>query len=282
MPSDHGGDEVRGRPRHRALFPALAREVTGTQRLADVRARIDDADDPVPEDEWQAEVRMAVNFGLVTVSGPGSGDDRTARRTPFGDAWAALDRSAKRRGPWCLPGPGRFEVLFYPVPRRPEFPVFAATGPAVEATRQGCWNLVGGNTGAEPNPMTEVEMVSARRDGGTFSVWSTVDDPMLSALHLAKHDDARAVLDRVESALAERAAPWRVTPLTVDGTPREALVLDLRSDALPADVIGPPLLAVAHLDGATVTVISDAPADDLILTRIDPDDLVGPARAPTA
>ena len=252
--------------------------MTGVERLADLRARVDDADDPAPADEWELEVRTAENFGLVTISG--SGDDRMVSRTAFGDAWAALDPSAKRRGPWSLPGPGRFEVLFYPVPKRPEFPVFAAAGPGVDVTRQGCWNLIGGNTGTEPNPMNQVEMVSARRDGGTFSVWSTVDDPMLSALHLSQHDDVRAVLDRLESALAERSAPWRVTQVTVDGAPREALVLDLHSDALPADVIGPPLLAVAHLDGATVTVISDAPADDLALTGIDVDDLFGPVDAP--
>ena len=281
MSSDQTGDEVRGRPRHCALFSALAREVTGAERLADVRARIDDADDPVPEDEWQADVRMAVNVGLVTVSGAGSGDDRTVSRTPFGDAWAALDRSTKRQGPWCLPGPGQYDVLFYPVPKRPEFPVFAAAGPGVDVSRQGGWNLAHGLSGPEPNPMIEVEMVSERRGGGTFSVWSSTGGPMLSALNLAKHDDARAVLDRVESALTERSAPWRLTQVTVDGAPREALALDLHSDVLPADVIGPPLLAVAYLDGATVTVISDAPADEITLTCIDPDDLVGPGRVST-
>mgnify|MGYP006873465391 CR=1 FL=1 len=254
-------------------------EAAGSQPLAGLRARIDDPSNPVPEDEWRAEVRTAETFGLVTVTG--TGDQATIARTTFGDAWAALDRSSDRQGSWCLPGPGRFDVLFYPVPKRPDFPVFAATGPALGAVRQGSWNLVRGNTGAEPNPIGEVEMVSERQDGGPISVWSGVGDPMLSGLHPAHLGHGGAVLDRLASALAERAAPWLARPMLVDGEHREALVLDLRSEELSGDIVGPALFAVTQLDGATVTVISDAPVTDLALTRVDGDDLVGRPRPGT-
>lgn len=272
MPSERIGAGPRMKPQRGGLFARVAREVNGTRRLADVRALVDG--DLATEDEWQAGLRMAINFGLVTVTG--TGGDQVVTRTEFGEAWAARDRASNERRRWCLRGPGRFDVMFYPVTRRPEFAVFAATGPMVDTVRQGGWNLVGGFSGPEPNPVREVEMISVREDGTAVSVWSRLDDPVLSGLHLADPRDFPTIEERLTTALAIRSAPWRAWAVQVDGAEREALVLDVHGDELAGEVSGPCLTAVARLDGATVTAIAAEPIDDLVLTRINADDLVGP------
>lgn len=256
----------------------LVRGVIGTERLVDAQARLDDPDDPAPTADWRIEAAIAADFGLLVQAG--SGEYQTVTRTVFGDAWAAAfgpgDPSARNEGRWPLPGPGKFEVLFFPLTQQPAFSVFALSGPTVATIRQGGWNRARGFGQPAPNPVTDVEMRSTLHDGTDVSVQSAVGDRVaLPALHLSDVKAHRLITERLLTALTDRAAPWRVQLADVDGAPRELLVLDMRSDALPGQIVGPRLLAVGDVDGTQFTIVGDDPDLELALTRIDSDDLRG-------
>ncbi|MET3807357.1 hypothetical protein ABIB25_004380 [Nakamurella sp. UYEF19] len=74
--------------------------------------------------------------------------------------------------------------------------------------------------------------------------------------------------------MADRSAPWQVRPRDVDGARHEILVLDLDSDALPAGITGPAMLAVSQIGDTQITIICDDPNVELNLTMIPTDDLL--------
>lgn len=244
----------------------LVAGVIGTESLSDVQARCDDLSDPAPDADWLAEARIAADFGWLMLTEKGG--DQTVTRTPFGDAWAATvassETAARADGRWPLPGPGKYEVNFFPLTRRPAFPIFAPTGPTVAAVRQGGWNvdLRFGQPG--PNPVTQVEMRSTLQDGTTVSVQTESGQPWaLPALHVSDLRSHRAITKELLSAMSNRSAPWQVRSAQVDGASRELLVLDLNSEALPAGVTGPNMLAVGQMHDSYVTIICDDPNIDL-------------------
>lgn len=122
---------------------------------------------------------------------------------------------------WLLPGPGRFDVEFYPLTHRPAFPVLALTGPDVATTRQGGWNQEHGFTRPQPNPVIEVEMRSTLHDGAAVSVKSSSNTEWvpLSALHLSNPTNFMSVADRLRSALAAETAPWQTKSVDRTATP---------------------------------------------------------------
>ena len=258
----------------------LVHGTTGTELLSAVQERCDDLEDRAPDADWQAEARTAADCGVLVLAGTGS--DQTVTRTQFGDVWVApfdpSDPLARVEDRWPLPGPGNFEVEFFPLTRRPTFPVFALTGPTVASIRQGVWNLQLGFGQPQKNPVTEVEMRSTLHDGTLVSVQTATGDRYaLPALRLSDVSGYRLVAERLLAAIADRSAPWQVRPLDVDGTRHEILVLDLYSDALPAGIPGPGMLAVCQLDDTQITVICDKPNVDLTLTTITADDLLAPS-----
>ena len=166
----------------------LVSGVVGTESLSGVQARCDDPSDPAPDADWQAEARIAADFGLLVLTG--TGIDHIVTRTPFGDAWAARVGSsesvARADGRWPLPGPGKYEVDFFPLTKPPTFPIFALTGPNIAAVRQGGWNLELGFGQPSPNAVTQVEMRSTLRDGTTVSVQTATGERWsLPALHVS-------------------------------------------------------------------------------------------------
>lgn len=271
---------TRNWPPKQGVRVRLVSGTTGTELLSDVQARCDDPEDPAPDADWQTEARIAADFGLFVLAGTGS--DQTVARTQFGDAWAATfdpsDPLARVEDRWPLPGPGKCDVDFFPLTKRPTFSVFALTGPTVASIGQGSWNLDLGFGQPGPNPVTEVEMRSTLRDGTPVSVQTATGDRYaLPALCLSDVSSYRSIAERLLAAMADRSAPWQVRPLDVDGTRHEILVLDLLSDALPAGITGPGMLAVGQLDNTQITVIYDDPNVDLTLTTIKADDLLAPS-----
>lgn len=258
----------------------LVSGIIGTQLLSDVQARCDDSQDPAPDADWHTEARIAADLGLIVLTG--AGRDMTVTRTHFGDVWAAtLDSAnplARVDHRWPLPGPGKFEVEFFPLVKRPTFPILALSGPAVVAIRQGGWNMHLGFGRPASNPITEVEMRSTLGDGTTVSVQTAVGERWaLPALRLADLGDYPAIAQRLLAAMADRSAPWQVRPLDIDGIRHDILMLDLLSDTLPAGITGPGLLAVGQLDDTQITIICDHdPPVDLTLTTITADDLLAP------
>lgn len=251
--------------------------VIGTELLSEVQARCDDLNGPAPDSDWQTEARIAADFGLLVLTG--AGDDCTITRTPFGGQWAATidpsDPLARVDHRWPLPGPGKFDVEFFPLTKRPTFPIFALTGPTVGSVRQGGWNLDLGFGQQQLNPVTEVEMRSVLVDGTPVSVQTAAGERWaLPALRLSDPSMYRAVAERLLEALADRSAPWQVRHISIDGSSHEILVLDLNSNALPAGVTGPNMLAVGQINGTQVTIISDDPSVVLNLTTIPADDLL--------
>lgn len=197
--------------------------IIGTELLSEVQARCDDPENAAPDADWQAEARIAADFGLLVLLG--SDRDRTVTRTPFGDAWVAtVDFSAARAGGRPpIPGPGRYDVDFFPLTKRPTFPIFALTGPTVASIRQGGWNLERGFGQPDPNPVTQVEMRSILRDGTIVSVQTETGERWaLPALRVSEPGSHRAITDQLLAAMATRSAPWQVRPLGQD---------DLRPDA---------------------------------------------------
>ena len=269
--------DTRNWPPRPGVRVTLVRGISGTERLSDARARLDDPADPAPAGDWHTEARIAADWGLLVLAGDGG--QLTVSRTEFGDAWAATfdpaDPFAKNDGRWPLPGPGKFDVWYYPLIKRPAFSVFALAGPTVVSIRQGGWNLDRGFGQPAPNPVTEVEMRSTRMDGTEVSVQSAAERTALPALHLSTMKAYRSVIEQLLAALDDRSAPWQVRALDVDGVKCDVLVLDMHSDALPKEVIGPGLLAVADIDRTHITIVGDDPDTELALTRIDPDDLLG-------
>ncbi len=251
---------------------------TATERLSDVQARCDDPQDPSPHADWQTEALIAADLGLLVLTGNDA--DRTVTRTEFGDAWAATfdpsDLFAKVPDRWPLPGPGKFEVDYFPLTKRPDFSVFALTGPAVASVHQGGWNLVNGFGQPEPNPVSAVEMHSTLDDGTKISVQSADGDISALPLHLADPSTHHAVIEQLTAATIAKSAPWQIRPLDVDGHHREFLVLDLRSEALPEGVTGPALLAFTQLDDTQITIVCDDPRVNVALARIASVDLLGP------
>jgi len=258
----------------------LVSGIIGTELLSDVQVRCDDRLDPAPDADWQTEARIAADFGLLVLTG--DGNEQTVSRTQFGAVWAATldptDPLAGVKDRWPLPGPGKFGVEFFPLTKRPTFPVFAFTGPAVASIRQGGWNLDLGFGQPGPNPVTEVEMRSTLRDGTFVSVQTATGKRWaLPALRVSDPSRQAAITERLLAAVADRSAPWQVRPLHVDGTRQKILVLDLLSDALPAGVTGPGMLAVGQFDNTQITIICDAPTVDLSLTTIPAEDLLASA-----
>lgn len=273
---------TRNWPPKQGVRVRLVSGVIGTELLSDVPVRCDDPQDPAPDTDWQTEARIAADFGLLVLTG--AGNDQTVTRTQFGDAWAATldpaDPLARVEDRWPLPGPGKFEVEFFPL-TRPTFPVFALTGPTVASIRPGGWNLDLGFGQPGPNPVTQVEMRSTLRDGTFVSVQTATGErwalPALRVSDLSRHG---AISERLLTAMADRSAPWQVRPLDVDGTRHAILVLDLLSDALPAGITGPGMLAVGQLDDTQITIICDDPTVDLSLTTIPADDLIAQSETP--
>ncbi len=221
---------------------------------------------------------MAEAWGLLTVSGPE--DDPTLTRTVFGDAWAAQhDRSGRplhENQAWPA-GPGRFALSFYPLTRRPLFPVLTLTGPAVSEIRQGSWGLKYGFGQSGPNPVADVEMRSFLLDGTGVTVQSSgLERFGFSVLRLSDASVYPVAAQLLTTALKAGAEPWQVRPIEVDGTVAEAFVLDLESDALPAGVVGPALLAVFPRGAAEVTVVAENRGFELIFTEVSTKDLLGP------
>ena len=253
--------------------------MNGPERLSRVAARLGDCDSEADPSAagWASAVAIAEAWGLLTVSGPG--DDPTLTRTVFGDAWAAQHdlsgRPLQEDQAWP-PGPGRFALLSYPLTRRPLFPVLALTGPAVSEIRQGIWNVEYGFGRWVPNPVTDVEMHSSLLDGTGVTVQSAGRErfgfPALKLSDLAVYPEAAELLT---TALNAGAEPWQIRPIEVDGTVVEACVLDLKSTALPAGVVGPALLAVFRVGTAEVTVIAENRKFELVFTEITPEDLLG-------
>ncbi len=261
----------------------LVSGVIGTELLSEVQARCDDFNDPAPDGDWQTEARIAADFGLLVLTG--SGDDCTVTRTPFGDRWAATfdssDPLATVDERWPLPGPGKFDVEFFPLTKRPTFPIFALTGPTVGSVRQGGWGLDLGFGQQGLNPVTEVEMRSVLIDGTPVSVQTATGERWaLPALRLSDPSMYRAIAERLLAAMVDCSAPWQVRTVPIDGTSHEILVLDLNSDALPAGVTGPNMLAVGPVDGTQITIISDDSNVALNLTTIPVDDLLDQAERP--
>lgn len=278
--NEQTGAATRNWPPKHGVRVRLVSGTTGTELLSEVQARCDDPVGKAPDADWQTEARIAADFGLLVLAGTGS--DMTVARTPFGDAWAAtVDPSkplARVEDRWPLPGPGKFDVDFFPLTKRPTFPVFAVTGPAVASIRQSGWNLDLGFGQPGPNPVTDVEMRSTLHDGTAVSVQTATGERWaLPALRLSDVSSYRSIAEQLLAAMADRSAPWQVRPLDVDGTRHEILVLDLHSDALPAGITGPGMLAVAQLDNTQITVICDDPNVDLALTTITVDDLLSPS-----
>lgn len=260
------------------LMLRLVTAVTDPERLCDAVARLPGPTSRRPSSKWETVVRQAKVFGLLDLDG--DGQDPILRRTAFGDAWAA-DRATHgvgddERGPRPLPGPGLFDVEFYPLTQRPAFPVFALTGPDVATTRQGGWNQEHGFIRPRPNPVIEVEMRSTLHNGTAVSVQSSANTEWvpLSALHLSNPTDFMSIADRLRSALATTTAPWQTRTSDLDGDPLKMLVLDLTSAALPAGVTGPPMLAFGRPDWGLLTVVANNPDIDLSFTRIPIDDLI--------
>ena len=255
----------------------------GTELLSAVQMRCDDPQDPAPNADWQTEALIAADYGLLVLTGADS--DQTVTRTKFGDAWAATldptDPLARVKDRWPLPGPGKFEVEYFPLTKRPTFPVFALTGPTVASIRQGGWNLDLGFGQPGPNPVTQVEMRSTLRDGTFVSVQTETGErwalPALRVSDLRRHG---VITERLLAAIADRSAPWQVRPVDVDGTRQELLVLDLLSDALPAGITGPGMLAVGQLGDTQITIICDDPTIDLSLTIVPADDLLPQPETP--
>ena len=256
----------------------LVAGVVGTELLSEVQARCDNVSDPAPYADWLAEARIAADFGLLVLKRTSS--DPVVTRTAFGDAWAAAVDSSesvgRADGRWPLPGPGKYDVDFFPMTKRPAFPIFAMTGPTVAAVRQGGWNLDLGFGRPSPNPVTQVEMRSTLRDGTTVSVQTETGERWaLPALRVSDLSSHRAITEQLLLAMNDRSAPWQVRPVQVDGAIRELLVLDLDSDALPAGVVGPNMIAVGQIKDAHVTIVCDDPNIDLNLATISPEDLLG-------
>lgn len=121
-------------------------------------------------------------------------------------------------------------------------------------------------------------MRSTLRDGTLVSVQTANGERWaLPALRVSDLGRYRAITDRLLAAMADRLAPWQVRPLDVDGLSHDILVVDLRSDALPAGITGPGMLAVGKFDNTQITVICDYPSVDLTLPTIDADDLLTPS-----
>ena len=260
----------------------MVRLVMGTSEvelLSNVQARCDDPQDPAPDADWQTEARVAADYGLLVLAGAGA--EQSVARTKFGDTWAesfgCSDPLSGAGAAWPLPGPGKFDVHFFPLPARPPFPLFALTGPAVDAVRQGGWNLERGLGKAGLNPITQVEMRSTLHNGTWVTVLAETGDRVwISGLRLAENSRYEQISKRLLAAIADRATPWEVRALDVDGERRDILVLNLFSDDLPAGVTGPGLLAVTQIDDAQVTIIGEDPNTELRLSTIDPADLVAP------
>lgn len=256
----------------------LVAAVTASERLSDIVARLPGPTRRRPGSEWEIVVRQAQVFGLLDVDD--DEQDPTLRRTAFGDAWAA-DRATRclgddDHGSQPLPGPGRFDVEFYPLTQRPAFPVIALAGPDVATTRLGGWNLENGFTARQPNPVIEVEVRSTLHDGTAVSVQSSPNTQWvpLSALQLSNPTDFMSIADRLRSALAATTAPWQTRTADLDGHPLQMLVLDLSSPALPAGVTGPPMLAFGRPDWGLLAVVANHPGIDLVFTQIPIQDLI--------
>lgn len=166
-------------------------------------------------------------------------------------------------------------MQFFPLPTRPTFPVFTLTGAGLDAVRQGGWKLERGLGTGGPNPVTQVEVRSTLHDGTWVTVVAeTGDREWIHGLRLAANSRYELIFTRLLAAIGDRAAPWELRALEVDGERRDILVLDLLSDAIPAGVTGPGLLAVTQIDDTLVTMIGEDPNVELTLSTIKPDDLL--------
>lgn len=96
----------------------------------------------------------------------------------------------------------------------------------------------------------------------------------IPGLRLADNNSYGSTTERLLVAIADQVPPWQVRPLDVDGEQHDILVLDLFSDALPAGITGPGLLAVAEIGNTTITVTGTDPNVELSLTTIKADDLL--------
>lgn len=246
------------------------------ERRSDLIARLRLPADRALLSDWESKVREAEACGLVNATSNES--DVWLRRTAFGEVWISQLNSNE----WPLPGPGAFELWFYPLTQRPTFPVFAFTGAAVAVTRQGGWNMKHGFGRAQPNPVTSVDMLSTLTDGTEVYVETLKDDwYALTALRLTDLDrkDFWSINDQLMTALAAAAPPWRARSIDVGGSAHQMLVLDIDSSELPTGVIGPPLLAIGTIDQVEITVICENPGIELALTRVPIDDLIPPSNS---
>lgn len=249
------------------------------QRLADVVERLRRPADRAQLSDWESNARLAEVYSLLRTTSEGG--DLWLRRTAFGDLWTSRLGSDDS---WPMPGPGAFELMFYPLTQRPTFPVFALTGAAVAVTRQGVWSMKHGFGRAQPNPVNWVAMLSTLTDGTEVYVQSLKDDwYALTALNMTDHDrkDFLSINDQLMAALAVAAPPWQARTIDVDGSTHQILVLDLDSSELPTGVIGPPLLAIGTIDQVQISVICHNPDIDLAFTRVPIDDLIPPSNSST-